>query len=61
MKAYKDVKTIAKTRIIIVFINLLIAVPLILIFKLNGAIAFVPLSYLVNLIVNFFLLENIFY
>lgn len=61
MKAYKDVKTIAKTRIIIVFINLLIAVPLILIFKLNGAIAFVPLSYLVNLIVNFIFARKIYF
>lgn len=58
LKAFKDVKTIAKARIIIVIINLIIAIPLILIFKLNGAIAFVPLSYIVNLIVNFVFAQN---
>lgn len=52
LKAFKDVKSIAKARVIIVIINLATAVPLILIFKLDGAIAFVPLSYVVNLIVN---------
>ena len=58
LKAFKDVKTIAKARIIIVIVNLILAVPLILIFKLDGAIAFVPLSYLVNLLVNFIFAKN---
>lgn len=58
LKAYKDVKGIAKARIIIVIINLITAVPLILIFKLDGAIAFVPLSYVVNLGVNFVFAQN---
>ena len=58
LKAFKDVKAIAKARIIIVIINLVIAVPLILIFKLDGAIAFVPLSYIVNLLVNFIFAQN---
>ena len=53
LKAFKDVYNIAKARIIIVIINMVIAIPLILIFKLDGAIAFIPLSYLVNLLVNF--------
>lgn len=58
LKAFKDVEEIAKARVIIVIINLLVAVPLILLFKLNGAIAFVPLSYLVNLLINFFFAQN---
>ena len=58
LKAYKDVKGIAKARIIIVVINLITAVPLILIFKLDGAIAFVPLSYVVNLGVNIVFARN---
>jgi O-antigen/teichoic acid export membrane protein len=58
LKPLKDVKTIAKARIIIVIVNLILAVPLILIFKLDGAIAFVPLSYLVNLLVNFIFAKN---
>lgn len=58
LKAFKDVKEIAKARTIIVIINLLIALPLILIFKLEGAIAFIPLSYLINLLINFFFAKN---
>ncbi|MDC1371417.1 oligosaccharide flippase family protein [Flavobacteriaceae bacterium] len=54
LKAFKDVKTIAKARAIIVLINLLIVLPLIFIFGLNGAIAFVPISYIVSLSVNYF-------
>ncbi len=53
LKGFKNVKAIAKARINIVIINLLIAVPLILVFKLDGAIAFVPLSYVVTFLVNF--------
>lgn len=52
LKAYKDVKGISRARIIIVIINLITSVPLILIFKLDGAIAFVPLSYVTSLGVN---------
>lgn len=58
LKAFKDVKSIAKARIITVIINLIIAVPLIVIFKLDGAIAFVPISYIINLIVNFVFAQN---
>ena len=58
LKAFKDVKAIAKARIISVIINLIIVVPLIYFFKLNGAIAFIPLSYSINLIVNFIVANN---
>ncbi|PQJ21103.1 oligosaccharide flippase family protein [Tenacibaculum sp. SG-28] len=61
LKAFKDVKTIAKARIIIVIINLLLAVPLILLLKLDGAIIFVPLSYIANLLTNFFFARKIYF
>ncbi len=61
LKAFKDVKTIARARIIIVIINLILAVPLILFLKLDGAIMFVPLSYIANLAVNFFFAQKIYF
>ena len=61
LKAYKDVKTIAKARVIVVLINLLIAVPLFFKFKLDGAIAYVPLSYLVSFIMNFYFARKFYF
>lgn len=54
LKAFKDVKGIAKARIIIVVINLAFAVPLIWQYKISGAIIYVPISYFVNLSINYF-------
>jgi len=54
LKAFNDVKTIAKARIIVVLINIVFAIPLILNFKLLGAVIFVPISYATNLTVNFY-------
>ncbi len=54
LKGFLDVKTIARARIGIVFVNLLIAVPLIYYFRLKGAIAFVPISYVVDLLFHYF-------
>lgn len=61
LKAFKDVKAISRARMLIVFINLIIVVPLILLFKLDGAIAFVPVSYLINFLVNFLYAQNLYF
>jgi O-antigen/teichoic acid export membrane protein len=53
LKAFKNMKAIARARIYIVFINLLIIVPSILMFGLNGAVYSIPFVYFVTLSINY--------
>lgn len=54
LKGFRDIKSISRARIWIVFVNLFIAVPLIYLYNLSGAIAFVPVSYFIDLIFHYF-------
>lgn len=54
LKGVRDIKSISRARIGIVIINLLVAVPLIYFYRLDGAIAFVPISYLIDLLFHYF-------
>jgi len=53
LKSFKDVKTIARARIGVIAVNLILFIPLVLIFKLNGAVVFLPISFVVTLSFNF--------
>ena len=54
LKGFKGIKHIASARIGIIISNLLIFVPLVVIYKLKGAIVYLPISFLVTLIWNFY-------
>lgn len=53
LKGFKGIKYIARARIRIIVSNLFLFIPLVLIFKLKGAIIYLPISFLVTLIWNF--------
>lgn len=54
LKGFKGIKHIAIARMATVFSNFLIFLPLIFIYKLNGAVAYLPISYVVTIIWNFY-------
>ena len=64
LKAFKNVKTISKSRIYIVVVQLFIAIPMIYFFELKGAILYIPISYIIDLLFlyyftrKFYLSEN---
>ncbi|MBN2519289.1 MAG: hypothetical protein JXB17_02195 [Bacteroidales bacterium] len=53
LKGYKNVKAISRARIFIILINIIVFIPLILVFNLNGVVVFVPFSYLSTLAINY--------
>ncbi len=55
LKGFKDVKSISIARIGIIISNLLIFVPLVLLYRLKGAVIFIPLSYIITLLFNYFI------
>lgn len=55
LKGFKDVKSISIARIGIIISNLIVFVPLVLIYKLQGAVIFIPLSYVITLLFNYLL------
>ena len=54
LKGFKAIKQIASARIGIIISNLIIFIPLIMVFKLKGAIVYLPISFLVTLAWNFY-------
>ncbi len=55
LKGFKDVKSISIARIGIIVSNLIVFVPLVLLYKLKGAVIFIPLSYIITFLFNFLL------
>lgn len=53
LKSFKDVKGIARARIVIILINLVLFIPFVLLYKLDGAAFFLPLSFVVTAVVNY--------
>ncbi len=53
LKSFKDVKSISRARIGIIIVNLIIFIPLVLIFKLDGAVIFLPISFIVTSLFNY--------
>lgn len=54
LKGFKAIKKIANARIYIIISNLILFIPLVIIFKLKGAIVYLPISFIVTLIWNFY-------
>lgn len=54
LKAFKSIKEIAKARVFIVIINLSILIPLIFFWRLDGAVVYVIISYIITFGVNFY-------
>lgn len=54
LKGFKAIKHIASARIGIIISNLIIFVPLVIIYKLKGAIVYLPISFLITLFWNFY-------
>lgn len=54
LKGFKAIKHIAGAGIGIIISNLIIFVPLVVIYKLKGAITYLPISFLVSLLWNFY-------
>ena len=50
LKAFKNIKTISKSRIYIVTVQIIIAIPMIYFFELKGAILYIPISYIIDLL-----------
>ena len=61
LKAFKDVKSISKSRIWIVLIQILIAIPIILIYKLPGAVIYVPISYLIDFLFVYYFANKFYF
>jgi len=61
LKGFRNIKIISRARIGIVFVNLFVALPLIYFFRLDGAIAFVPISFLINLIFHYFYAQKLYF
>lgn len=61
MRAFKDIKEIAKARVLSVFINILHTVPFIYCFALKGAVASVFFSHLVVLTVNYLYSKKLYF
>ncbi|HDY7502804.1 oligosaccharide flippase family protein [Vibrio vulnificus] len=54
LKAFKGTRYIAKSRMIIVIINVVFLVPLVYFLRLDGAVIYIFISYLVTLVINFY-------
>ena len=54
LKGFKDVKAISFARVGIIISNLIVFIPLVLFYKLKGAVVFIPLSYIITLCFNYF-------
>ena len=54
LKAYKEIKLIAISDVVIMVTNLILFVPLIYFFKIKGAVFFVAISYFINLGIYFY-------
>lgn len=61
LKGFRDIKLMSQIRIGIVFTNLLFAVPLIYYFRLDGAVLYVPLSYLVDLVFHYIVAQKLYF
>lgn len=55
LKGFKDVKSISYARIFIIITNLIVYLPLVIIYRLEGAVIFIPLSYIITLVINYFI------
>ena len=61
LKAFKDIKAISKSRIYIVVVQVFIAIPMIYFFELNGAIIYIPISFIVDFLFLHFFAKKFFY
>lgn len=59
LKGFKEIKAISFARILITVVNLLIFIPLVLMYKLEGAMYYLPLSYLITAFINYVWLRKI--
>ena len=55
LKGFKDVKSISIARIGIIISNLIVFVPLVLLYRLKGAVIYIPFSYIITLLFNYLL------
>ena len=55
LKGLKDVKSISIARIGIIISNMVAFIPLVVIYKLKGAVFFIPISYIITFIFNYLL------
>ncbi|WP_157754625.1 oligosaccharide flippase family protein [Salinivirga cyanobacteriivorans] len=58
LRGYKDIKSITKARIGAALINIIIFVPLVLIFDLQGVVFSIPMMYTINTTFNLFFLNK---
>ncbi|MFC2151946.1 oligosaccharide flippase family protein [Bacteroidota bacterium] len=58
LKGFKNIKAISRARLGIIAVNTILFIPLVIIYKLRGAVIFVPLSYLVTLSFNYLYTRN---
>ena len=61
LKAFKNVKAISKARIYIVMVQIFLALPMIYFFELKGAIIYIPISYLIDLLFLHFFARKYYY
>lgn len=52
LKSFKDVKAISRARIGVIIVNLIMFIPLVYIYKLQGAVIFLPLSFIITFLFN---------
>ena len=61
LKGFKNSKAISQSRVVSIIINLIIFVPLILIYKLKGAVIFVPIYFFNNLVIYYYFVNKIYF
>ncbi len=61
LKAFKNIKAISKSRIYIVIAQLIIAIPMIYFYKLNGAIIYIPISYIIDFLFLHYFAKKYYY
>lgn len=54
LRGFGNMKVIAKTKIIVIIMDIVSFLPLLYFFRLTGALIFIPLSFFISLIVNFY-------
>jgi O-antigen/teichoic acid export membrane protein len=61
LKAFKNIKAISRSRIYIVIVQVLIAIPMIYFFELNGAIIYIPISFVIDFLFLHYFAKKYFY
>lgn len=61
LRGFRDLKLISHIRLAIIFLNLFIAIPLIYFYNIKGAVIYIPISYIIELLFHYFAASNVYF